>query len=114
MALTMTPNRAAHAYQRAKTDYASPVELVVMAYDLAIRAARSDNARLFLKATGALKAGLDANHGPESEKLAGHLLAVYVYCEDLVARGRGAQAVPLLEELRDAWRQVSLTTSHER
>ncbi len=103
----MKPHLAANAYRRTRTDYASPLELIVMAYDLAIRAARSGNTKLFLRAVGSLKDTLDASHGPESESLAGRLLAVYIYCEELVARGDGSEAVRLLEELRDAWRQLS-------
>jgi flagellin-specific chaperone FliS len=112
--MAMSPRLAANAYRKTKTDFASPVELVVMAYDLAIRAARSGDTKLFLRAIGSLKDSLDSKHGPESEKLAGRLLALYIYSEELVARGRGVEAARLLEELRDAWRQVSLSSGAER
>ena len=45
MAIAMSPGAAVSAYRKTQTNYASPVDLVVMAYDLAIRSARNGDTR---------------------------------------------------------------------
>lgn len=81
---------------------ASPIRLVVMAYDLAIKGCETQDFETAVKAVSALRDALDYDYA----EVAGGLLALYNYCLECI-RGRDYDAAKkILVELRDAWAVV--------
>lgn len=80
---------------------ASPIRLVVMAYDLAIRACDSKD---FAKATKAISVLRDALNFDYPEVSVG-LFRLYQWSLDCLRNGDYASARKILVELRDAWRE---------
>ncbi len=102
-------------YRRQDVMGASPLRLVIMTYDLAIRSCEQKD---FAKATttiSALRDALDLNY-PE---VSTGLFRLYQWCLDCIRQGDYGSAIHTLSELRDAWkiteqtivaRQVSMST----
>jgi flagellin-specific chaperone FliS len=80
---------------------ASPIRLVVMAYDLAIRACDSKD---FAKATKAISVLRDALNFDYPEVSVG-LFRLYQWCLDSLRHGDYDGTRKILVELRDAWRE---------
>ena len=80
---------------------ASPIRLVVMAYDLAIRAC---DVKDFAKATKAISVLRDALNFDYPEVSVG-LFRLYQWCLDSLRNGDYDNAKKVLVELRDAWRE---------
>jgi flagellin-specific chaperone FliS len=81
---------------------ASPVHLVVMAYDLAITACEK---RDFVRATRALSALRDALNFDYAEVAIG-LFRLYQWCLDCIRQEDYQTALVTLRELREAWSSV--------
>jgi flagellin-specific chaperone FliS len=81
---------------------ASPIRLVVMAYDLAILSCEQ---RDFVKATKSISALRDALNFDYGESAVG-LFRLYQWCLECIRSGDFAAAQNTLRELRDAWSQV--------
>jgi len=81
---------------------ASPIRLVVMAYDLAIRACEVQD---FAKATKAISVLRDALNFDYPEVSVG-LFRLYQWCLDSIRKGDYDTAQKTLSELRDAWRET--------
>ncbi len=79
---------------------ASPIRLVIMAYDLAIRSCEQKD---FEKATKAISVLRDALNFDYPEVSAG-LFRLYQWCLDSIRKGDYASAIHTLSELRDAWK----------
>ena len=79
---------------------ASPVRLVIMAYDLAIRACEGQE---FEKATRAISVLRDALNFDYPEVSTG-LFRLYQWCLDCIRNGDYQSAINVLRELRDAWK----------
>ena len=92
----------ASEYKKQDVLSASPIHLVVMAYDLAIRSCVSQDFETAIKAITALRDALDYDY-PEAS---GGLLALYNWCLDCVRQREFDAAKKVLEELRDAWSTV--------
>lgn len=81
---------------------ASPVRLVVMAYDLAIKACEQQD---FVQATKAIGALRDALNFDYAEAAVG-LFRLYQWCLDAIRQGDYQSATVTLRELREAWATV--------
>lgn len=81
---------------------ASPLRLVVMAYDLAIQSCERKD---FEKATRAISVLRDALNF-EYQDVALGLFRVYQWCLDCIRQGDYNNAISALSELRDAWVQT--------
>ncbi|MEA4910323.1 MAG: flagellar protein FliS [Chloroflexi bacterium] len=78
---------------------ASPIRLVVMAYDLAIKACEQQD---FARATKAISVLRDALNFDYPEVAVG-LFRLYQWSLDCIRQGDYAAALSTLRELRDAW-----------
>lgn len=81
---------------------ASPIRLVVMAYDLAIKSCEQ---REFVRATQAVSALRDALNFDYGEAATG-LFRLYQWCLDCIRHEDYASALVTLRELREAWATV--------
>lgn len=81
---------------------ASPIRLVVMAYDLAIQSCERKD---FEKATRAISVLRDALNF-EYQDVALGLFRLYQWCLDCIRQGDYNSAISALSELRDAWVQT--------
>lgn len=81
---------------------ASPLRLVIMAYDYAIRACENQD---FEKSTRAISVLRDALNFDYAEVAQG-LLKLYQWCLDCIRQGDYAQAAGILRELRSAWSET--------
>jgi len=79
---------------------ASPLHLVVMAYDLAIRACEQQDFEKSVRTISVLRDALDFDY-PEVSM---GLFRLYQWCLDSIRGGDYASATAALKELRDAWR----------
>lgn len=81
---------------------ASPLRLVVMAYDLAIQSCERED---FEKATKAISVLRDALNF-EYQDVALGLFRLYQWCLDCIRQGDYKSAISALSELRGAWVQT--------
>ncbi len=93
---------AATQYRQMDVEGASPIRLVIMAYDLAIRSCDMQDFETAAKAVSALTNSLDFDY-PEA---AGQLLSVYQWIADCLRKSDFASAKRSLMELRVAWATV--------
>jgi flagellin-specific chaperone FliS len=84
---------------------ASPIHLVVMAYDVAIRACEKQDFEKAIRTIGLLRDALDFDY-PE---VAMGLFRLYQWCMDCLCKGDYASAVNTLTELRTAWRKAEIS-----
>ena len=92
-------------YQQQDVMNASPLRLVIMTYDLAIRACEQQD---FVKATktiSALRDTLDLDY-PD---VAMGLFRLYQWCLDCIRKNDYASAITTLTELRGAWAETEKT-----
>ena len=86
-------------YRQQEVMGASPVHLVVMAYDLAIKACDVKDFEKAVKVISALRDALDFEY-PE---VSIGLFRLYQFCLDSLRQGDYAGTRNILKELRDAW-----------
>jgi flagellin-specific chaperone FliS len=86
-------------YRQQDVMNASPLRLVVMAYDLAINSCEQKDFGKAIKTIGALRDALDLDY-PE---VATGLFRLYQWCLDCIRQGDYASATTTLRELRTAW-----------
>jgi flagellin-specific chaperone FliS len=86
---------------------ASPLRLVIMAYDLAIRSCEQQD---FEKATRAISVLRDALNFDYPEVSVG-LFRLYQWCLESIRHGDYASAKSTLSELREAWSATEQTLS---
>lgn len=96
------PTYRSQEYRNQDVLGASPVHLVIMAYDLAIT---SCEAKDFARATKAITILRDALNFDYPEISLG-LFRVYQWCLDCLRKGDYASAANSLQELRNAWAQT--------
>ena len=89
-------------YKKNEVLGASPLRLVIMAYDLAIKACDQKDVATAVKAISALRDSLDFEYA----ETAFSLLSLYQWCVDCIAEGDFLAAKNTLVELRDAWATV--------
>ncbi len=86
-------------YRQQEVMGASPIRLVVMAYDLAIKSCEQKDFEKAAKTVSALRDALDFEYGEVSVGL----FRLYQWCLDCLRAGDFASAQSTLKELRDAW-----------
>ena len=86
-------------YRQQEVMGASPVHLVVMAYDLAIKACEQKDFERTVKVISALRDALDFDY-PE---VSVGLFQLYQFCLDSLRQGDYAGVTNILRELREAW-----------
>jgi flagellin-specific chaperone FliS len=86
-------------YKQQEVQGASPIRLVVMAYDLAIVACDQKDFEKAVRTISALRDALDYDY-PE---VSGRLLRIYQWCLECIRRDDFASAKTALVELREAW-----------
>ncbi|MCD6289021.1 MAG: flagellar protein FliS [Anaerolineae bacterium] len=97
----MNAQTALRNYRRNQIMSATPLQLVLMVYDVAIVAcARKDLAKV-TQALNLLIKSLDMSQG----EVALGLYKLYQYCADLARKGDFDQAAKILRELTSAWVQ---------
>jgi flagellin-specific chaperone FliS len=79
---------------------ASPVRLVIMAYDLAIRSCEQKDFEKAVKTVSVLRDALDFDY-PE---VSVGLFRLYQWCLDCIRKGDYTSAISALRELREAWK----------
>ncbi len=78
---------------------ASPIRLVVMAYDLAIRACEQEDYTRATRAISVLRDALNFDYGETSIGL----FRLYQWCLDCIRTQNYAEATRTLKDLREAW-----------
>jgi flagellin-specific chaperone FliS len=79
---------------------ASPLHLVVMAYDLAIRSCEQKDFEKAVKTIGVLRDALNFDYPDVSNGL----FRLYQWCLECIRKGDYHSALATLRELRSAWR----------
>jgi flagellin-specific chaperone FliS len=92
-------------YQQQDVMNASPLRLVIMTYDLAIRSCEQQDFAKATKAISALRDALDLDY-PD---VAMGLFRLYQWCLDCIRKNDYASAITTLSELRSAWAATEQT-----
>ena len=92
-------------YKQQDVMSASPLRLVIMTYDLAIRACEQQNFDKAIKTISALRDTLDMDY-PD---VALGLFRLYQWCLDSIRKGDYASAIATMSELRSAWAATEQT-----
>jgi len=92
-------------YRKQDVMSASPLRLVIMTYDLAIRACEQQDFAKAAKTIGALRDALDLDY-PE---VSVGLFRLYQWCLDCIRKNDYASALATLTELRTAWAATEQT-----
>jgi flagellin-specific chaperone FliS len=92
-------------YKQQDVMSASPLRLVIMTYDLAIRACEQQDFVKAIKTISALRDTLDLDY-PD---VALGLFRLYQWCLDCIRKGDYASAITTLSELRSAWAATEQT-----
>jgi flagellin-specific chaperone FliS len=92
-------------YQQQDIMAASPLRLVIMTYDLAIRACEQQDFAKAAKTISALRDALDLDY-PE---VSAGLFRLYQWCLDCIRKNDYASAISTLTELRGAWAETEKT-----
>ena len=93
------PSAVTTAYRQTQVGYASPGELLLQAYDIAITACGREDTQ---RATAALVELINALDFEYKEVAVG-LLRLYNYCLDQIKKGQFGEARNILSELRATW-----------
>jgi flagellin-specific chaperone FliS len=96
-----TAYRNQQEYRQQDVMGASPMRLIVMAYDLAIVACEQKNFEKAAKTISVLRDALNFDY-PE---VAVGLLRLYQWCLDCLRKGDYVSAMNTLKELRNAWQE---------
>jgi flagellin-specific chaperone FliS len=94
---------AAQTYRLNQICSASPLELLLMAYDAALIGCAQRDLKRTTDAVSVLRNALSFSYDPN---IAMGLFRLYQYCAELARKGEYDQAAHLLRELRDAWSLV--------
>ncbi len=94
-------------YRQQDVMNATPVHLVVMAYDVAIRACEKKDFEKAVKTIGLLRDALDFDY----VEISMGLFRLYEWCMECLRHGDFTTAANTLMELRAAWRQAELSLS---
>lgn len=106
----MVSAHGAAQYIQEDVEGASPIRLVIMAYDLAIQSCEKKDFDTSNKAVLALQNSLDFDF-PEA---AGRLLSVYQWVGECLRKGDFEAAKNVLFELREAWSIIEKRISSSR
>lgn len=90
-------------YRMNQISGASPLDLLIMAYDAALASAGQGDLDRFTRALTVLREALDYSYDAD---IAIGFFRLYQYCGDLARKGEFDEAAALIRELRDAWAEV--------
>lgn len=96
------PFQGGQLYRRQQILSSSPLQRLLIVYDVALQACAHQDLERFSRAVGVLRDSLDLSQG----EIATSLLSLYLYCGDLARQGRWSEAAHILRELREAWESV--------
>ncbi|MCL4294675.1 MAG: hypothetical protein KJ077_03065 [Anaerolineae bacterium] len=94
---------ASQAYRLNQVNSASPLELLIMAYDAALIGCGQRDLERTARALSELRKALDFGYDAD---IAMGFFRLYLYCEELARKGEYDEAAGILRELRAAWVQV--------
>jgi flagellin-specific chaperone FliS len=94
-------------YRQQDVMNATPLHLVVMAYDVAIRACEAKDFEKAVKTISLLRDALDFDYPDVSMGL----FRLYEWCMECIRHGDYTSAINTLSELRMAWRKAELSLS---
>ena len=94
---------AAQAYRVNQVNTASPLGLLLMAYDAALIGCGQRDLDRTTRALSVLRYALDFSY---SQEIAMGLFRLYQYCAELARQGDYEQAADILRELRATWVQA--------
>lgn len=98
---------AAETYRANKINSASPLDLLIMAYDAALIGCGQRDLERTTRALNVLRDGLNFDY---DAAFAMGLFRLYQWCAELARGGQYEEAASLLRELRDTWAQVKSQT----
>ncbi|MGQ9674927.1 MAG: flagellar export chaperone FliS [Chloroflexota bacterium] len=101
----ISPSLGVATYRRNQVTYASPQELLLKLYDIAIGACRRRDGD---QARGAVVELVDSLNFEYAEVAAG-LLRLYNYCLELIGGGQFDDAERILAELRATWAKALIS-----
>ena len=94
---------ATQTYRMNQINSASPLDLLLMAYDAALIGCGQRDLKRTTKALNVLRDALDFSY---DEDIAMGFFRLYQYCADLVRKGEFDEAAEILRDLRDSWAEV--------
>jgi len=100
----MSDQNKASLYRERQVLTASPLERIVIVYDVALTGCAAGDNEKALRALSLLRGALDWEAAPE---IAPRLQALYEFCEECIRRGDYDTPADILRELRGAWAQAS-------
>ncbi|MCC5913833.1 MAG: flagellar protein FliS [Balneolaceae bacterium] len=89
-------------YQQQSIKNASPLQLVVKMYDLAIQASYREDEKRLREILSTLISGLNFEHPPADQ-----LFSLYKYCQEQARKGEFEEIREILEPLRDTWQEAA-------
>ena len=90
---------ATQTYRHQQVTSANPLQLILMAYDVAIAACGQRDLERAAEALNVLRNALDLEQG----QVAMDLFSLYLYVADLARMGEWGEAAGILRELMNAW-----------
>jgi flagellin-specific chaperone FliS len=96
---------ATQTYRMNQINGASPLDLLIMAYDAALASAGQQDLDRFTRAMGVLRDALDFSYDAD---IALGFFRLYQYCADLARKGEYEEAAGIIRDLRDSWMQVRM------
>lgn len=94
---------ATQTYRANQVNGASPLDLLLMAYDAALIGCGQHDLTRTIKALNLLRDTLDFSYDQE---IALGFFKLYQYCADLARKGEFDEVANILRELRETWAQV--------
>ncbi|MEX0723670.1 MAG: flagellar protein FliS [Gracilimonas sp.] len=89
-------------YQQQAVKEASPLQLIVKIYDLAIQASYREDQKKVRELLSTLIKGLNFDHEPASQ-----LFEIYRYCQELARKGNFEEFREIIEPIRDTWEKAA-------
>ncbi|MGQ9553374.1 MAG: flagellar export chaperone FliS [Anaerolineae bacterium] len=108
--MMQTYGRAA-AYKERQIMTASPLDLVITTYDVALMGCATEDMQRSLAALSQLRAALNWKAAPE---IAPRLQAIYEFCEECIRKRDFEVPSRILRELRDTWVEVRRRVNAEK
>lgn len=100
---------ATQTYRQRQIMSASPMQLILMAYNVAIVACGQRDLKRATDAVNILRNALDLEQG----QVAIDLFSLYLYVADLMRMSEWDEAAGILRELMDAWMQALMRDNPE-
>lgn len=94
---------AAQTYRMNQINSASPLDLILITYDVLLTSCAHRDLERTTRALSLLRNALDFSY---DAKIAMGLFRLYQYCADLARQGKFDEAAHIIRELRATWAQV--------